>query len=93
MPAVPVYMGYRRDGAQGWWDEITGTRNGTLKMRKYGEFIGKRYRQIPDIMWIAGGDNENCQWIKKKVYDGLLSGCTGTSFSAGEINNQCAFIQ
>jgi hypothetical protein len=24
---------------------------------------------------------------KKKMYDGLLSGCAGTSFSSGEIGN------
>ena len=28
-------------------------------MKKYGEFIGRRYKDVPNIMWIAGGDN-NC---------------------------------
>ena len=34
-------------------------------------------------------DNENYQWIRRKMYDGLLSGCAGTSFSPGTIDNQC----
>lgn len=32
-------------------------------------------------------DNENYQWIRRKMYDGLLSGCAGTAFSSGEIDN------
>jgi hypothetical protein len=34
-------------------------------------------------------DNENYQWMRRKVYDGLLSGCAGTSFGSGEIGNSC----
>lgn len=184
--AVPCYLGYIGDPAQGWWDEMTGPKNDTSKMKKFGEFIGKRYRDTKNIMWLAGGDNnaegkllayennlldgirksdnthlwsghfdmnrniiwssdhpvfgsmmdidglyvwtesvlfekgpqyktelehynkgkmimqldlsyehdsphfadnENYQWMRRKMYDGLLSGCTGTSFSSGEIGN------
>ncbi|WP_461044810.1 apiosidase-like domain-containing protein [Spirosoma harenae] len=184
--ALPVYLGYRTDPSQGWWDEIKGSQNDTLKMRQYGEFIGKRYQSTKNIMWIAGGDNnadgdlllheinlirgvktfdtthlwsghfdmnlgtiwstdhpvlgklmdidglyvwtesiimergpqyrtelaqydkgkmiiqldqsyehdnphyadnENYQWIRRKMYEGLLDGCKGTSFSSGEIGN------
>lgn len=186
--ALPFYMGYRTDPSQGWWDELQSSNNDTLKMRKYGEFIGKRYGSAKNVMWIAGGDNncndeffpyennmiqgvkafdkahlwsghfdmnlgfywstnnkpfkammdidglyvwtesvlldngpqykteldhyhngkmiiqldqsyehdnphfadnENKQWIRRKMYDGLLSGCTGTSFCAGEPGNYC----
>jgi MYXO-CTERM domain-containing protein len=34
-------------------------------------------------------DNEDPQWMRRKNYDGLLSGCAGTSVSPGETNNQC----
>src|SRR6185437_8778820 len=34
-----------------------------------------------------GNDNENPQWIRRKNYDGLLSGCAGTSFCPGEKDN------
>ncbi len=185
---LPCYMGYSGDSSQGWWNELLNSKNDTSKMRKYGEFLGKRYAATNNIMWIAGGDNncdggllayvnnliagiksfdknhywsghfdmnkgsvwssdnkpfnnfididgeyvwtesvlfergpqykselsqyhknkmivqldqsyehdvphfadnENYEWIRRKMYDGLLSGCTGTSFSSGEINNQC----
>jgi hypothetical protein len=38
-------------------------------------------------------DNENPQWIRRKNYDGLLSGCTGTSFCPGEPGNPCYTFQ
>jgi Protein of unknown function (DUF4038)/Putative collagen-binding domain of a collagenase len=186
--ALPFYMGYRDDGSQGWWDELKNPNNDTLKMRKYGEYIGTRYKNTSNMMWVAGGDNncagelfayennmilglksmdkthlwsghfdtnlsvsfstenipfaqymdidglyvwtetilmdkgpqykteldhynkgkmiiqldqsyehdvphyadnENYQWIRRKMYDGLLSGCAGTSFSSGTRDNQC----
>jgi len=35
-----------------------------------------------------GEDNENPQWIRRKNYDGLLSGCAGTSFCPGQKDNR-----
>ena len=32
-------------------------------------------------------DNENYQWMRRKMYEGLLSGCAGTSFSSGVQGN------
>lgn len=55
--ALPFYLGYRSDGSQGWWDELKNPKNDTLKMRTYGEYIGKRYKNYSNIMWVAGGDN------------------------------------
>ncbi len=185
---LPCYMGYTEDASQGWWNELLNGKNDTLKMKKYGEFLGKRYQNTNNIMWVLGGDNncsgelfayvnnliegmkefdkdhlwtghfdmnrgsvwstdnkpfskyidvdgeyvwtesvlfergpqykselshhnkgrmimqldqsyeqdvphfadnENYQWIRRKMYDGLLSGCAGTSFSSGDMYNQC----
>jgi hypothetical protein len=36
-----------------------------------------------------GPDNEDPAWIRRKNYQGLLSGCAGTSFSPGTKNNPC----
>ncbi|HVS93765.1 MAG TPA: DUF4038 domain-containing protein [Mucilaginibacter sp.] len=36
-----------------------------------------------------GKDNTGYQVIRRKNYDGLLSGCAGTSFSPGQPDNQC----
>lgn len=184
--ALPFYMGYRTDPSQGWWDELLSKNNDTAKTRSYGQFIGRRYKNISNIIWMAGGDNncegelyvheknmiegvrafdkdhlwcghfdmnsgsvwstdnkpfseymdidgeyvwtesvlfergplyrselaqykknkmifqldmsyehdhphfadnENYQWIRRKMYDGLLSGCAGTSFSSGMPGN------
>jgi hypothetical protein len=184
--AVPCYLGYSGDPSQGWWDEMMSPKNDTIKTKKYGEFLGKRYSRTKNILWLAGGDNnaegkllayesnlingirsvdtahlwsghfdmnhnviwstdhpvfgsgmdidglyvwtesvlfekgpqykteldhytngkmtmqldlsyehdvphfadnENYQWMRRKIYDGLLSGCAGTSFSSGEIGN------
>ncbi|MFN8347069.1 MAG: DUF4038 domain-containing protein [Spirosomataceae bacterium] len=189
---VPCYWGYYTDAGQGWWDEVRGEKNSPDKMKRYGEFLGKRYQNTPNILWVAGGDNdakgidepymknliagiktydkehvwtghfnngsghfwstdnplyrdvididgeyvwqeismgergpqyvselnqykkgrmtiqldqsyehdvphnadnENPQWIRRKMYEGLLSGCAGTSFSSGTLENQCYWFK
>lgn len=190
--AVPAYLGFRDLPGEGWWDELKSPNNDTAKTKKFGEFLGKRYKNSPNLLWVAGGDNngtgdllplarnlydgirkqdpahlwtghfdsnlgthwstdsphyaylididglyvwtettmmergpqykseldrytrgkmiiqldqsyehdiphyadnENYQWIRRKMYDGLLSGCAGTSFSPGTLDNQCYFFR
>ncbi|HMH35046.1 MAG TPA: DUF4038 domain-containing protein [Puia sp.] len=60
------------------------------ELKKYGR--GKMIFQLDqsyehDIP--HGSDNEDHQWMRRKNYDGLLSGCAGTSFSPGQTDNQC----
>jgi len=55
---VPCYLGYFTDGSQGWWDEVRSANNSPDKMRTYGEFLGRRYRESSNIVWVAGGDND-----------------------------------
>ena len=189
---VPCYLGYFTDGSQGWWDEVRSANNSPDKMRTYGEFLGRRYRESSNIVWVAGGDNdakdqdepymqalisgirsaddqhlwtghfdntsgtfwstdnpryrsimeldglyvwkeislgdrgphyraeleqygkgkmifqldmsyehdvphyadnEDPRWMRRKMYDGLLSGCAGTSFSSGTLDNQCYWFK
>lgn len=33
--------------------------NGIAKARKYGEFLGKRFKNIPNIIWMSGNDFQN----------------------------------
>lgn len=185
---VPCYPGYKDDRTQGWWPQLLEGNNNPLKSGTYGEFLGKRYKDFTNIIWVAGGDNnadsllyphmdniisgikkfdnrhlwtghfntsqgtnwstgnrlytkyididglyafeektlgtdapqyktelahygkgrmiiqldqsyehdiphsadnEDPQYIRRKNYDGLLSGCAGTSFSPGQKDNQC----
>jgi len=39
----------------GGWLGILGG-NGEMKARKYGEFLGKRFKDIPNIVWMSGND-------------------------------------
>lgn len=58
------------------------------ELKRYGK--GKPIFQLDqsyehDIPHAA--DNENPLWIRRKNYDGLLSGCAGTSFCPGQKDN------
>jgi hypothetical protein len=51
--AVPAYIGYDC-GAQGWCGQMFA--NGLERLEQYGHFIGSRYRDFPNIVWVEGGD-------------------------------------
>src|SRR5688572_5048391 len=50
---TPAYIG-AGGGPEGWWQEMTGTSEATL--RAYGRFLGARYRGFDNIVWVNGGD-------------------------------------
>ncbi len=51
--AFPAYVGYRHNYS-GWANVMIA--NGASKLTTYGEWIGKRYRDFPNIVWVMGGD-------------------------------------
>lgn len=51
--ATPCYPGYE-GGEQGWW--VAMKRNGAAKLRSYGRFLGRRYRDRTNLLWVQGGD-------------------------------------
>jgi hypothetical protein len=53
---VPSYLGYRNDASQGWFDEMLSSNNSIAKCKAYGQYLGNRYKNFPNIIWIAGGD-------------------------------------
>ncbi len=55
---VPAYLGFPQDSGQGWADELLHANNDLESSRAYGEFLGERYKDVPNILWIAGGDNQ-----------------------------------
>jgi hypothetical protein len=54
---VPCYLGTKGDVNQGWWGKVLDSHNSPAKSRIYGEFLGKRYKDFKNIIWVAGGDN------------------------------------
>jgi hypothetical protein len=52
----PAYLGYDDGGShvEGWYTEINS--NGTSKMYQYGRYIGQRYKDYKNIVWVMGGD-------------------------------------
>jgi len=54
---APAYLGYDdtpADKVEGWYDEVV--RAGPDVMRAYGRFLGARYRALPNLIWVEGGD-------------------------------------
>jgi hypothetical protein len=50
---APCYLGYP-DSEDGWYREVKA--NGVEGCRRYGRYLGKRYAQTKNIIWVAGGD-------------------------------------
>ena len=51
--AAPCYAGYD-GGEQGWWQAMK--RNGPEKLQSWGRFLGQRYREHRNLLWVQGGD-------------------------------------
>ena len=59
---APAYLGYG-GGDEGFFREIRD--GGRERLRVYGRFVGQRFKDIPNIVWMLGGDytpNEADQW-------------------------------
>jgi hypothetical protein len=50
---TPAYLGFEC-GEQGWCQELIA--NGIEKCRNYGRYLGNRYKDFTNIMWMHGGD-------------------------------------
>jgi hypothetical protein len=52
----PAYLGYDDGGShvEGWYTEINA--NGTSRMYQYGRYLGQRYKDFKNIVWVMGGD-------------------------------------
>jgi Protein of unknown function (DUF4038)/Putative collagen-binding domain of a collagenase/Immunoglobulin I-set domain len=61
--AYPLYDGF---GGIGWYSQMAGNPTNTLFL--YGQFIGNRYRNFTNIVWVGAGDYDesnapnNCLW-------------------------------
>jgi len=51
----PMYLGsIGGDGDAGWYQEAL--LNGFAKCRHYGRYVGRRYKNFANIVWVIGGD-------------------------------------
>jgi hypothetical protein len=52
---APVYLGYQC-GSEGWCAEVQAAT--TAEMHAWGDYIGARYANVPNILWVLGGDTD-----------------------------------
>lgn len=53
----PAYLGAKSSQVihkEGWYAEVNA--NGSAKMYEYGRFVGRRYKDFKNIVWMMGGD-------------------------------------
>ena len=52
---APMYLGYG-GGDEGWWKELNNAANTQQVCYKFGLYVGKRYKDRKNILWVIGGD-------------------------------------
>ena len=67
---TPSYTGYI-NLKEGWYNEVVA--NGKERCREYGRFLGKRYANLPNIVWIVDGDR-NPDSISKPILREMIAG-------------------
>jgi hypothetical protein len=50
---APIYLGYKGTD-EGWYEEILA--NSPQKCLEYGRYLGERYKDFDNIIWLIGGD-------------------------------------
>ena len=50
---TPAYAGWE-GGSQGWYRAMVA--NGPDRLRQYGAYLGRRYRDFTNILWVQAGD-------------------------------------
>ena len=66
---VPSYLG-SNGGDEGWYQEMEA--NGTVKLRNFGRFLGQRYKDFDNVIWLNGGDyNPPDKNLVNAIADGI----------------------
>ena len=58
---TPLYLGFNQN--QGWQHEVQN--NSLAAMRTYGRYVGNRYKNFPNIIWVIGGDTDPTPYSAK----------------------------
>ena len=60
---APSYLGFAHAGwpgtqlaTEGWYSEVA--RNGFEGCREYGRFLGRRFGDLDNLLWVMGGDRD-----------------------------------
>ncbi len=86
---APLYLGYNCLD-QGWCAEVKAATQ--AEMYAWGRWVGNRYKNFDNIMWVIGGDTDPSP-VKAKVQamvDGILSVDTRHPFTAHNARGQTA---
>jgi hypothetical protein len=68
---APCYAGFAA-GNEGWYREMVAA--GPERMRLFGEYLGRRYRSIDNIIWVNAGDyNPPDKTLVRAVAEGIRS--------------------
>lgn len=71
---VISYIGYQCDADEGWGPNMLSQSNSD--MQDYGEFLGNRYKNQGNIIWVYGGD-EDCSNCSSTMCDRITYEDTG----------------
>lgn len=52
-----MYLGYNSGASDGWWQAIGNSKNTQAVSFGFGQYLGNRYRNAPNLIWYLGGDN------------------------------------
>lgn len=71
---VPAYLGYE-GGDEGWYESMVST--GPEALGEYGRFVGERFGDLDNIIWVHGGDfmpPDDDLDLVEAVRDGIIEG-------------------
>lgn len=68
---TPAYLGYDC-GAEGWCSVMQS--NGVNTMRAFGRYLGTRYQNQPNIVWVNGGDTSAAAYGVMDLVDAVADG-------------------
>jgi len=79
---APAYLGYDC-GAEGWCQQMKATPLSVL--RSYGNYLGNRYKDYKNIIWLHGGDADAAAWGALDHVNAVAEGILETDMP-GRIN-------
>ena len=70
----PAYLGWD-GGDEGFFNRINAA--GPAALHEYGRFVGRQFKDLPNIIWLLGGDYafpETSRWLGDELAAGLREG-------------------